>query len=241
MNEKNNISDQEIEEYLKGETELSATYAQSKELKAPDHLEFSVKRMARDAEHKTSSQPTAGKDVWLVPLSIAATVIIAISITFFIDFNTVENHSLIADNKNSSTEESVIQEVITPQQQTADISDEVIIAPEVTVEPGIKVKAQTKQTTAISVAKPETHKAGKKEQLAEENSDFELPPHLQAIVQTTGAGSSDELLPAEILKTWTRLQWKQQIAALKNAGKEKLATQYIEQYPAYYPGETLPK
>jgi len=236
MNDKNKISDHDIEEYLKRETTLSATYAQSKELKAPDHLEFSVKKLAREAENKSSKN-----NGWLVPLSIAATIVIAVTFSFFIDTQTTDKNTLLVELDSDTADKSspLTEGAPVTKQQTASTNNEIVVEPETHPTQPLKSTLEEKPKASIAEKQPDQHGKQQSTQVTDETGNFELPPHLRDIVQTTSAGSSDKLLPAEILKTWTRKQWKEQIQMLQTSGKEILAKQYIEQYPAYYPGESL--
>lgn len=255
MNDKTQISDEDIEQYLNGETGLSATYAEGKDLKAPEHLAFAIKRMAREAENNppNNERPVVRKDVWLVPLSLAATVIITISLVFFVDFQNIDETSQIA-KKDIDTPPQALplpQDGVTPPQQTASVEDTIVLQPETqkteTI-PAIKTKPMQQTDTRLpresASEKPAPTLQSPTQstlQVAEEPADFELPPHLRDMMQSTNAGAQNEVLPAEVLKTWTRQQWQTQVSTLYKTGKDKLAEQYIKLYPEYYPGETLTK
>jgi len=258
MNDKTQITDQDLEEYLNDKSELSEIYTESKDLKAPEHLAFAVKRMAREAESKqpSSNKPVVRKNVWFVPLSIAATVVIAITLVFVVDFQKVDetNHIAIKENDTAPQTIPLQQEAVTPPQQTASVENTIALQPEThTTEiqkqettPDIKTEMTQQTDTRLpresvseQPAPTQQSPAQKTLQVADEATDFELPPHLIDMMQSTSAGSQDVLLPAEVLKTWTREQWKQQVQTLIKTDKEQLANQYIEQYPTYYPGETL--
>jgi len=255
MNDKNQISDEDIEQYLDGDTELSATYAEGKDLKAPEHLAFAIKRMAREAQNNppNNERPVARKNVWLVPLSIAATVIITITLVFVVDFQNIDETNHIAQKDIGTTPQalSLPEEVVTPPQQTASVEDSIVLQPETQKTETIPaIKTKPTQQTDTRLPRESTSKqpaptlqspAQSTLQVAEETADFELPPHLRDMVQSTNAGAQNEVLPAEVLKTWTRQQWQTQVSSLYKAGKDKLAEQYIKLYPEYYPSETLAK
>lgn len=81
MKDKTNSSNQELQDFLDKKSELSDLYSQSEQQKAPEHLEFTIKRMARDAVSKgnDSDKSEIKKPRWLLPLSLAATVLVAVS------------------------------------------------------------------------------------------------------------------------------------------------------------------
>ena len=238
MSEKEQFTDKELDEYLSGETSLSELYAESKSLKAPDHLGFNIKRMARDAEHKSiSTSSKINKDVWVFPLSVAATVVLSIMLVFSIHIKR-ETSTLIAKNTGETTKKVLPIEQIA-KQQTDNIKK--AIEPEGDSKQTQLSKQNDKQTkdTSIASSNPGQPKKEKEDQIVKETNDFELPAHLQEALQNTGANSSEDLPPVDVLKTWSRKQWKKQVQTLQEAGKEELANKYIKEFPKYYPGEIL--
>lgn len=241
MNDKDQITDQDIDNYLNGKDELSAVYSETSGLKAPDHLEFKIKQMAREAERPSDNRPIGNKNAWYVPLAIAATVIIAIVLVVFLDTQDVSKDQLIAGDQTN-----------VQQEQTATIDDAIIVEPKIQrmSPPNSAIDVRKSQTEPVTLAnKLDTTEPDLAEQsrikqqntepLAKQNQDFELPPHLKEMVQPTRAGSTNELPPPEILKTWNQQQWREQILALQKAGKTKLADRYLEQYAKYFPGQKL--
>ena len=204
MSEKDKITDQNIEHYLQGKDELSSIYSESKGLNAPEQLEHKIKRMAQDAEQQSSN-----KKNWFIPLSIAATIILTMTITFLFDIKDIEESNLVVENKINTQQES------------------------------LSVVQKTELPKKTNTTKIETSRQKKKEQIANKDNNFELPPHLKDMVQPTHAGSDKELPPAEILKNWTIKQWQQQIIELQKSGNTKLANKYIQQFSKYFPEQNI--
>lgn len=259
MSDKEDITEQDIEHYLEGKDEVSSLYAQSKSLKAPDHLEFSIKRMAREAQQQSGSHPVGNKNAWFVPLSIAATIVITVTLVLFLDTQKEDESKRIATIENNTSKEILPIEQTAPQQQTASVRKSGSMDPDrqqvSPPKPTIDKKPMKSQSEAVAVAtmtepsQPETNKPEpvkpqsinreEQQQVATKDENFELPAHLRDMIQPTSAGSDKELLPPEVLKTWTRQQWRQQILDLQKAGHSELADKYIEHYPKYFPDDTL--
>ena len=204
MSDKDKITDQDIEHYLQGKDELSSIYSESKGLNAPEHLELKIKHMAQDAEQQSNN-----KNNWFLPLSLAATIILTITITFLFENKEIEDSNLVVENRINTQQKSV------------------------------SVVEKTKSPKKNTMTNTETSAQKKKEQIANKEDDFELPPHLKDMVQPTHAGSEKELPPAEILKNWTKKQWQQQIIELQKSGNTKLADKYIQQFSKYFPEQNI--
>ena len=237
MNNDKDITDQEIEQYLEGQSELSDIYAEGSKLKAPEHLEFAVKRMAREAE-ATGTHSSISKKTKLIPLSIAASIMIAIGLSVFISLQQTNEQLQIVEQQipaetqpKTATHETPApaNETELTQTQPATIQQtpqrsETTLAETRPLQPATQEKTQTTQDQVAT-------------NRSEDDSDFELPPHLREMVQSTSTGGSNELLPPEVLKNWTREQWHQQVNKLKEVGNETLAQRYIDEYPRYFSGE----
>lgn len=242
MNDNKQITDQEIEKYLEGKDELSAAYAASKDLRTPEHLEFTIKRMARDAEHNTGNHRPARKNIWFIPLSIAATIVIAISLVFYM-YDQPDLHRPVVSEKTdkgaaivSTDDKASIEAALDQKPESIAIKSETANKKHVAA-----TDSNKHSTAAVAKSTTESNLPEKQEKLVREDSDFELPEHLREMVQPASASDADNLLPSEILKTWTREQWRTQVVRLRKAGKNDLAKQYINEYPVYFPGEHLEK
>lgn len=199
----NQISDQDIEHYLQGKDELSSTYSESKELKTPRHLDRKIKKIAQEADQESKSRS------WFLPLSFAATIVIAVTITFLFNSKGVEEPNLLVESKENSQEKPVSN--------------------------AKKVDLPKK----IHTAEPKSYQQNRKENVADIDDKFELPSHLKEMIQPTHAGSDIELPPDEILKGWSKKQWRQQIQELQKAGNTALADKYVQQFANYFPDQKI--
>lgn len=274
MNDK--ITDQELEAYLQGDTEFSSLYSQADDVKAPEHLSFAVKRMAREAmpasTHVSSGAASKG---WLLPFSLAAGIIISIAAVTLIYMQSqpvAPAHiahddipppqqlpgqppsQLAEENPTPATAESQLAENIAQPDVTTTVKNTPATADPVTDSPVAVVPAPQKpkqQAHKPQVIVKKSTPLKKPEALPEKSNEtqvatpeqpienFELPPHLRGMLQSTRAGGSNELLPDTVLRTWTVTQWRKQITELKKAGKDKLADKYLQRFADYFPGKKL--
>ena len=249
MNDKEQITEQDIEDYLDGKDELSSIYTNSKGLKAPDHLEFKIKQMAREAEKQSSTRPVVKKNAWFMPLSIAATITIAVVMVTFLDSQKVSYDELIVKHENND-------QTIAPQ-QTAKIDETLnsaakvqrVSPPKSTMDVKPVQTEQVKIASKLNTSEPETTSTKQTPQqktsqpslpqVAQQDEEFVLPDHLKEMMQPTRAGTSNELLPEDVLRTWTIAQWRDQILMLRKTGNSELADKYVKEYPKYYPDQLL--
>ena len=249
MIDKEKISDRDLDNYLHGKDELSAVYAEGDELTVPEHLEFQVRCMARDAD---TLQATKKKTIWFIPLSIAAAVVLVVIVVF--SFNsTLNDHSMIAQQNRdtapdqleivrpeTSPRENIIHTEPSNDLKPAD-TEKKVTASDTQVASAAEPVSNKKIESVLSDAKKTTGLTTKQDskQVAKQEQEFDLPPHLREIIQTTNAGSSNAILPDEVLATWTRQQWREQVRQLQKASKFELAEKYTKRYPDFFSGETL--
>lgn len=214
--------DAEVENYLKGGSDLSALYAKSKDLTSPEHLNLAIEQLARESLEADAGRHSPGA-TWKWPLALAATVILTVLVSIFYRSQNSTDAGRQLATRDISTQPAELPTPIksdhskhqpTPQQKPAEP-----VAP--------KAAPRDKQTPP-------------RETIAQQQEE-DLPPKLQELLQTTGSGDTamTALLPDNVLKTWTRKQWREHVNRLKANHRDKLAAQYIKAYPRFFPGETL--
>ncbi len=76
MSQQNNIGDQELEQYLQGNSGLSQQYADLPEVKLPDHLDAAI---LAEAHRAVGARPGGkAKRSWTMPLSLVATLFVVV-------------------------------------------------------------------------------------------------------------------------------------------------------------------
>lgn len=213
----------EIENYLKGGSGLSDLYAKSKDLSSPRHLNLAIEQLARvSLEADADKRSTGG--AWKWPLAMAATVILAVLISIFYRTNTPTDSGRQLATREISTDSA---EVATPVKNDHD---------------NHKPAEQKKPAKpAVPEVTPGNGQKPLRESVAQHQQEEDVPPKLQELLQSTRSGDTamTTLLPDEVLKTWTRKQWREHVKRLRTEHRDQLAAQYIKAYPRFFPGESL--
>ena len=228
MKDKKTITDQEMDSYLEGNTPLSEIYSKGKDVKAPEHLDSLVKTMAREAEQERFGEnnlPIKKKE-WFIPASIAASVVAAITITFVFNFQDTDKNTQIAI-KDKNKVEPVQPQRVTKKQPDSTQQKEVLATTEIKQTP--PTTSEPAQVTNKKIA----------EKVAKDTNDFVLPAELNELILNTNASGTNKVEADEILKNWSKEQWKQRVQSLQEANNTELAKKYINKYPNFFPGETL--
>jgi len=237
MNKDKPLSDKDVDEFLQGDSNLSNMYSMGNNLKTPKHLDISIKNMARDAEHDQAALQNTNKTRWLIPTSIAASIIIAFTVY---NTDTTVNDDMFSSPivSNNSTEKATDKII---SNQTKDV--EVVVKAEnisektpISNDSEVKV-SEGKVSEVITTDKKEIKVSQSTQQ--KEPIEFELPVELQDLLRNTNTKVNNDLPPPKILKSWTRQQWQNQVKVLRKAGNTKLADKFIKEYKKYFPGKSL--
>lgn len=215
--------DAEVENYLKGGSDLSELYTKSKDLTSPEHLNLAIEQLARESLEADAGRRSPG-GTWKWPLAMAATIILTVLITIFYRSQTITDAGRQLATRDISTQPA---ELPTPIKSEHDKQ---------------QPAQQQKPVEAVAPkAAPRDKQTPPRETVAQHQQEEEIPPKLQELLQTTRSGDTamTTLLPDNVLKTWTRKQWREHVSRLKANHRDKLAAQYIKAYPRFFPGETL--
>ena len=244
MNDKDEMTDKELDDYLAGKSPLSKIYSSGNGLDSPVHLDRSIRQMAQQAQgrhSKGSTQPA--KSRWYIPLSIAAAILIAVLVTVLSsDFSATDEKVLgVKQTDPETTQITSEQSQIT--KETAKINTEASQQsekPNTDKTKNIPSQHKSDKNDSSQMATTDIQKEEKPVNVADNKTDHTaIPENLQEILQPVSAGGSDELLPAEVLKIWTRQQWREHVAELQKNGQMLQAKKYVDEYPKYFPGESL--
>jgi outer membrane biosynthesis protein TonB len=227
MNMQRDNDDKALDDYLQGTSSFSKAYAKSKDLKSPAHLNERILQMAResieaDTPHHGSSNH------WKWPLAMAATflLVIAGTVTLVLQRTTEPAPQIATETTTqqapvTQTEQTTQMQETPPMQQTEVVEQTPVIAPVPQNSPVPQNKKP--QTEKLAIQQEET-----------------VPEHLRELVQPASAGGSgDNLPPDEVLKSWTRDQWIEQVKSLRAQKRAELADKYIAAYPRFFPDENL--
>ena len=217
----------EQDDVIDGLDDLSTTYAAEKEsLQAPEHLEFMVKRMAREAqsdkedkkvsiEAKKKSAGNSSKPKWF--LSVAAAVVIAVTLTLIYQTDLIEQDS---DEPQLAISEQVLEKQI---QVTAETEFELAdLTPDLDV---TTTKEESTEDEVVSETETQTTANN------ENKFQFGSPSDVDALIQPTN--KTIRVYPKdEILKSWSDEQWRKVITQHRLEGDEVSVRYYLDHYLA---------
>jgi len=106
------------------------------------------------------------------------------------------------------------------------------------------IKPRKKLATNANKPTPKnkpTNLKDKDAQLAEQQKTFELPEHLNEFLQQTNASNQrlDGMPPDEVLQSWLKPQWVEQVKSLIKQGKRELAKRYTEAFAEQHPNDSI--
>jgi len=245
MNNDKPLSDKDVDEFLQGDSNVSNMYKKGNELKTPKHLDISIKSMARDAEHAQAALQNTNKTRWLIPTSIAASIMIAFTL-YNTDTNVnddISSSPIVSNNLNEKASDNIISN------QTNDV--EVIVqTKKITEKIPSSINSEVNTTgvkeTDIKVSDVKVSGSTDKKEITVSQStqqkdpaEFELPAELSELLRNTSTKVNDDLPPPKILKSWTHQQWQDQVKTLQKSGNTKLADKFIKEYKKYFPEKSL--
>ena len=103
----------------------------------------------------------------------------------------------------------------------------------------LQKREQLVKETEMAISKPANTKKHTPE-LAQQTAN-EIPAHISELLQNTSA--SDQKLngmpPEEVLQTWQKSQWIEQVKLLNKQRKYDLAKRYVQAYPDYFPNDSI--
>ena len=265
MTDKQPPDDRQLNDYLHGRSEESALYAQAEQLQVPAHLEFAVKRLAREA---VQGPPTAGaggpKPRLFWPYALVAGLLIALGVSGLLTLNfsstapdipaeqIVQNQPdpgnapVPPDPTTLPLDKAPLDQTVLQQLATEDTSHDtkkrdksIAEVPRMVVLPPqpAKQKQQQAQNTPLQPVKP-----GNRVATNDVKKQEPIPAHLQELLQPASVHAPAATLPPqEILEQWSLAQWLEQIRALRQRGDRQNAQQYIEAFAKYYPQQDIEK
>ncbi len=321
MNNQDDNIDQELNDFLNGESDINKAYAERDPLSAPAHLEFAVKQMARkdlsgkdlsgkdlsgknfsNKEHPETDKSSSGSGAqspstkqsrqYFMPLTLAASVLIALTLTvvFFqdqqapttiaqkpvnpSDVASPDKKTVVSPEKNANADLELKSNTEMAQQDDKPVENNQLaqqrVAPATQVNIANDVKKQSLEkrepllnTTELAEQKQSNTKIkspelnpgklksgqlepgqqkldGPKTDLAQQPPN-EIPAHINELLQNTHA--SDQKLngmpPQEVLQSWQKSQWVEQVKMLQKQGKHELAERYVQAYPDYFPNDSI--